>query len=87
MRAQENEIPWAELQALLLELQQACEQFDYAQVRAMLQRIVSEYSPQCGIEDLLWLEKHGASGAGGNLPQQLESDTPIVKPGLRQVSP
>lgn len=87
MRAQENEIPWAELQTLLLELKQACEQFDYAQVRTMLQRIVSEYAPQCGIEDFLWLEKNGASGAGDDLLRQLESDVPIVKPGLRQVSP
>ena len=45
MGAQENEIPWAELQTLLLELQRACEQFDYAQVRAMLLQIVSEYTP------------------------------------------
>jgi hypothetical protein len=75
------------LQTLLLELKLACEQFDYVQVRAMLQRIVSEYTPQCGIEDLLWLETNGASGAGDKLLQQLESDRPIVNSGLRQVSP
>ncbi len=86
MRAQENEIPWAELQTLLLELQRACDQFDYAQVRAMLLQIVSEYAPQCGIEDFLWLEKNGLSGTGDNLSQPLESDVPVVKPGLRQVS-
>ncbi|NMM26349.1 MAG: polysaccharide biosynthesis protein [Glaciimonas sp.] len=58
MRAQEAEIPWLELQGLLQELGHACERFDFEEVRAVLQRAVAEYAPQCGIEDLLWREKN-----------------------------
>ncbi|NMM36573.1 MAG: polysaccharide biosynthesis protein [Glaciimonas sp.] len=58
MRAQEAEIPWLELQGLLQELGHACERFDFEEVRAVLQRAVAEYAPQCGIEDLLWRERN-----------------------------
>ncbi|MBI3728814.1 MAG: polysaccharide biosynthesis protein [Burkholderiales bacterium] len=54
MRAQENELPWDQLNALLQELNTACTAFDYAQIRALLLQIVAEYEPQCGIEDLIW---------------------------------
>ena len=61
MRAQETEIPWIELQSMLQALDVACKEFDYEQVRTLLQKIVSEYSPQCGIADFLWLEKNRAA--------------------------
>ncbi|MCH8622300.1 polysaccharide biosynthesis protein [Undibacterium sp. TS12] len=54
MRAQESELPWEQLQALLQDLQAACTAFDYPQIRALLLQIVAEYEPQCGIEDLIW---------------------------------
>ncbi|MFZ6746157.1 polysaccharide biosynthesis protein [Undibacterium sp. JH2W] len=54
MRAQENELPWDQLNTLLQELNAACAAFDYAQIRALLLQIVAEYEPQCGIEDLIW---------------------------------
>jgi len=54
MRAQENEIPWSDLQNLLSELAHACDQFDHEGVRRLLRRAVTEYAPQCGIEDLIW---------------------------------
>ncbi|WP_317201617.1 nucleoside-diphosphate sugar epimerase/dehydratase [Janthinobacterium sp.] len=60
MRAQESELPRAELQALLLELDDACTRFAYEDVRAVLLRAVKEYAPQCGIEDLIWSEKNKA---------------------------
>jgi len=56
MRAQEKEIPWAVLQGLLKDLDEACKAFDYPRVRTLLMKIVEEYSPQCGIEDFIWLE-------------------------------
>ncbi len=58
MRAQEAQIPWAQLQDLLAELEAACDQFDHEAVRAMLLRIVLEYVPQCGIEDFIWRAQH-----------------------------
>ncbi|MFZ6845892.1 polysaccharide biosynthesis protein [Undibacterium sp. RuTC16W] len=54
MRAQEKEIPWPELHALLKQLDIACTEFNYEEVRTLLLKIVAEYEPQCGIEDFLW---------------------------------
>lgn len=56
MRAREAEMPWNELKARLAELDQACSRFDYEMVRELLLRIVAGYTPQCGIEDILWRE-------------------------------
>lgn len=58
MCAQEAEIPWPELQGLLQELGDACERFDFEEIRALLHRAVGEYAPQCGIEDFIWREKN-----------------------------
>lgn len=58
MRAQEAEIPWAELLGLLVELEGACNRFDYEEVRALLLKLVIEYSPQCGIEDFIWRQQN-----------------------------
>lgn len=54
MRAQEAEIPWSELLADLERLNDACARFDYEAVRAILLDVVTEYAPQCGIEDFVW---------------------------------
>ena len=54
MRAHENEIPWESLNNYLQELEQACNAFNYEEIRALLMKIVAEYQPQCGIEDLIW---------------------------------
>lgn len=61
MRAQESEIPWSNLHVLLRDLQAACENFNYEEVRLLLQRAVVEYAPQCGIEDFIWSERNRVS--------------------------
>ena len=61
MRAQEAELAWPVLQTLLTRLEQACEKFDYEEVRATLLQIVPAYAPQCGIEDFLWRSAQVAS--------------------------
>jgi FlaA1/EpsC-like NDP-sugar epimerase len=58
MRAQEAELPWEELQDALARLDAACTQFDHETVRTLLRQIVREYTPQCGIEDLIWRVRH-----------------------------
>ncbi|WP_076590917.1 polysaccharide biosynthesis protein [Herminiimonas arsenitoxidans] len=83
MRAQEAEIPWADLQELLLALESACEQFEYEKVRALLLQVVSEYAPQCGIEDFLWREK-GRASISINL-SAASTDGKSAKPDLKQV--
>ena len=60
MRAQESEIPHAELLLLLRELDDACTRFAYEDVRMVLLKAVKEYAPQCGIEDLIWSERNKA---------------------------
>ncbi len=69
MRAHEAEIAWARLEPMLQSLELACQQFDYEAVRTQLQKIVAEYAPQCGIEDLIWHASHKADqGRVASLP-------------------
>ena len=58
MRAQEAELPWTELHPALQELEQTCDAFDYEKVRHLIQQLVVEYQPQCGIEDFIWQVKN-----------------------------
>ena len=67
MRAREAEIPWAKLEGMLSELTRACNQFDQAAVRTLLLEIVTEYEPQCGIEDWVW-----------NAQRNAQSNSPVV---------
>lgn len=86
MRAQETEIPWADLHIMLQGLDSACKQFNYEEVRAILLKIVSEYAPQCGIEDFIWQEKNTApSAAAFKKNNQSDVDTKSSRPQLKQV--
>lgn len=86
MRAQETEIPWVELQIMLHALDLACKESDYEQVRTLLLQIVSEYAPQCGIEDFLWQEKNRMPSATlAEQNSQSDIDKKSVRPELKQV--
>ena len=74
MRAQESEIAWAELHGMLKEMDRACSQFDYEGVRTSLRTIIKEYSPQCGIEDFIWLEQRTQQSR----PLQVTPDTSVM---------
>lgn len=67
MRAQEKEISWPALQELLTRMEGACDRFDFEEVRALLLLAVDEYTPQCGIEDLIWVEKRKLLGLSADL--------------------
>ena len=54
MRAEEQIIPWSELQSLLARLEKATIEGDFEAVRAILKCAVSGFVPQCEVEDLLW---------------------------------
>jgi len=54
MRAEEQVIPWAELEKMLETLKKATNDDDFEQVRNVLKRAVSGFVPQCEIDDLLW---------------------------------
>ncbi len=56
MRAQEQVIPWAELEKMLEILEQATEDDDFERVRGVLVDAVTGFIPQCEIEDVLWKE-------------------------------
>jgi len=76
MRAQESEIAWPELKGLLAELQAECERFDHEKIRQILLRAVAEYTPQCGLEDFLWVEQNKTA-----------HDLPAVTPVLKKIHP
>ena len=54
MRAQEQVIVWSELELMLQALEQASLDDDFEQIRQVLMQAVSGFSPQCGINDVLW---------------------------------
>ena len=54
MRAEEQVIPWIELEKMLAILEQAANDDDFERVRAVLTQAVSGFVPQCEIGDLLW---------------------------------
>lgn len=56
MRAQEQVIPWIELEKMLAVLEQATQDDDFERVRAVLADAVTGFVPQCEIEDVLWKE-------------------------------
>lgn len=66
MRAQETRLAWPVLQAILARLEDACERFDYMEIRTLLMQAVVEYAPQCEIEDLLWRENRDAGAKDKN---------------------
>lgn len=53
MRASEKLMEFAEVERLVNEVEQACDQNDSEKLRALLVSAVSEFEPQCGNEDLL----------------------------------
>ncbi len=54
MRAEEQIIPWVELEKMLETLEKAAKDDDFVRVREVLKRAVSGFAPQCEIGDLLW---------------------------------
>jgi len=54
MRANEILIEWEVLDKILNQLSMALDQADVLQVRQILLEVVSEYQPQCDIQDLVW---------------------------------
>jgi FlaA1/EpsC-like NDP-sugar epimerase len=63
MRAQEEETPWDVVDEFLNKLEYVCGQFDYQSIRSLLQHMVTDYLPQCGIEDLIWQAQSETSAA------------------------
>ncbi len=57
MRAEEEVIPWSELQGVISRLDQSVQNHDVDEIRGILRQCVSGYSPQCDICDWLWLHK------------------------------
>jgi len=60
MRAEEQIIPWFELENMLEALEKAAKDDDFERVRDVLKRAVSGFVPQCEIGDLLWKRRSDA---------------------------
>jgi FlaA1/EpsC-like NDP-sugar epimerase len=56
MRAMEPQLSWLELKEILAEMLDALDGFDCWRARELLMRTVSEYRPESGIQDLVWLQ-------------------------------
>jgi FlaA1/EpsC-like NDP-sugar epimerase len=54
MRAEEQIIPWMELEKMLEILESAIRDDDFERIRDVLRQAVSGFAPQCEIGDLLW---------------------------------
>ena len=74
MRAEEDFLPWGDLQTLLDRLSIACQRYDCAAVRDILLKAVAEYSPTKEVEDLVWRHHYaGAHVSRGSNITSLES--------------
>lgn len=69
MRAEEDVIVWAELEMMISQLLQATDNRDFNEVRALLQKAVSGYKPQCGVVDELTLAFAGKAEVKSNILQ------------------
>jgi UDP-N-acetylglucosamine 4,6-dehydratase len=78
MRAEEQVIPWAELETLLATLEKATKNEDFERVRAVLKYAVTGYAPQCGVEDLLW--KRGTMACAAPIENAGQKKPPDVLP-------
>ena len=65
MRAEEQVIPWIELEKMLKSLEIATKDDDFEQVRTILKLAVSGFVPQCKIGDLLWKQDNEANNLAG----------------------
>lgn len=54
MKASEQMVPWPELRAFLVKLDDACHHFDHEQIRSLLLSVPAGFSPTDGICDLVW---------------------------------
>lgn len=54
MRAEEEVIPWNELENRLQNLKSALNEYNFIKVRELLKQSVSGFKPQCEVDDLLW---------------------------------
>ncbi len=62
MRANEEHLPWSELTARLEPIVQAIKIGDYPEVRKLLQKLVSGYTPDEHLVDLIYLQRTGLRG-------------------------
>jgi FlaA1/EpsC-like NDP-sugar epimerase len=67
LRAMEHRLSWAELRALLEELESALEMFDCDRALDILIRAVAEYRPAEAIHDLVWQRGPVADAARSNV--------------------
>jgi len=61
MRANEEMLPWQELQSLIKDMEQASSNFDPELILSLLQKIVQGYQPAEKIHDLTWQKEYQES--------------------------
>ncbi|MDN5871389.1 MAG: polysaccharide biosynthesis protein [Nitrococcus sp.] len=68
MSARETSPRWAEIRAILADMDRACQDFDCDAVRRLLLRAVAGYKVRGDIEDLVWKAERGAPSKIAALP-------------------
>jgi len=71
MRAEEQVIPWVELEKMLNILEQATENDDFNKIRDILTQVVCGFVPQCEIGDVLWKKAGESLKAEGGVQAKL----------------
>ncbi|WP_169716396.1 polysaccharide biosynthesis protein [Oceanimonas doudoroffii] len=64
--AYELHLPWQEMQALLQELNIACEQYNQPRIRELLLQAPTAFNPQDGICDLVWQQNQAGEGSSAD---------------------
>jgi len=54
MKAKEDRLSWQELEAALVQMQIALDDFNQSALRELLKKVVPGFKPQCDIEDILY---------------------------------
>lgn len=83
MRAEEDFLPWCDLQLMLVELESACKRLDLETIRQLLIRAVDGFNPESLKDDLFWPSTSGtgvtsATSNSVNHPQSKVAATKVT---------
>ena len=81
MRAEEDFLPWSDLQPMLDDLESACKGLDLETIRQLLIRAVDGFNPESLKDDLFWVtaNNRGATSAKTNQSSLLPNKLAVAK--------
>jgi FlaA1/EpsC-like NDP-sugar epimerase len=81
MRAEEDYLPWSELQPMLDDLESACQRLDLETIRQLLIQAVDGFNPESLKDDLFWASTNniGATSAKFSQNSSLQNKLSVAK--------